>query len=384
MATDFSQNSKDKILLVEDEPNIQNSYGRVLRRAGFEVVSACDGVEALLHLDMSRFEVILSDIWMPGIDGISLLREIRLRDSDVPVVLMTANPSIQTATDAIHYGVLDYLIKPIEMKDLVSTVERAARVYRLAKIKREAMAYLASRSLASHSEELDGKFEQALSTFWMAYQPIVQWSERRIFSFEALLRPVSHFPHAGAFIDAAEQLGRLHELGRMVRDRVAFEAREDTLFFVNLHSRDLFDEILFDPEAPLSKIASSVVLEITERASVEEIRDLPERISRLRALGFRLAIDDLGAGYAGFTSFAQINPEIVKIDMSLIRNIDQDATKQKLVRSLIQLCQEMKVEVVCEGIETPAERDVVVALGCDLLQGYLFAKPSRPFTDAAF
>jgi EAL domain-containing protein (putative c-di-GMP-specific phosphodiesterase class I)/CheY-like chemotaxis protein len=384
MDTDFSQNSKNKILLVEDEPNIQNSYGRVLRRAGFEVVAACDGVEALLHLEVARFEVILSDIWMPGIDGVSLLREIRLRDSDVPVVLMTANPSIQTATDAIHYGVLDYLIKPIEVKDLVSAVERAARVYRLAKIKREAMAYLASRSNVSQAQDLDVQFQQALSTFWMAYQPIVRWSERRIFSFEALLRPVSHFSHASAFVEAAEYLGRLHELGRMVRDRVAFEAREDTLFFVNLHSRDLFDEILFDPDAPLSKIASQVVLEITERASVEEIRDLPDRISRLRALGFRLAIDDLGAGYAGFTSFAQINPEIVKIDMSLIRNIDQDATKRKLVRSLIQLCQEMKVEVVCEGIETPAERDVVVSLGCDLLQGYLFAKPARPFTLATF
>jgi EAL domain-containing protein (putative c-di-GMP-specific phosphodiesterase class I) len=384
MVTDFSPNSKNKILLVEDEPNIQNSYGRVLRRAGFEVVAACDGVEALQHLDVTRFDVILSDIWMPGIDGISLLREIRLRDSDVPVVLMTANPSIQTATDAIHYGVLDYLIKPIEIKDLVNAVERAARVYRLTKIKREAVAYLTSRSNTPHVQGLDAQFQQELSTFWMAYQPIVSWSEKRIFSFEALLRPTKHFLNAGAMIEAAEHLGRLHELGRVVRDRVAFEAKEDMIFFVNLHSRDLFDEFLFDPEAPLSKIASSVVLEITERASVEEIRDLPDRISRLRALGFRLAIDDLGAGYAGFTSFAQINPEIVKIDMSLIRNIDQDTTKQKLVRSLIQLCQEMKVEVVCEGIETPAERDVVVSLGCDLLQGYLFAKPSKPFTSATF
>jgi EAL domain-containing protein (putative c-di-GMP-specific phosphodiesterase class I) len=185
-------------------------------------------------------------------------------------------------------------------------------------------------------------------------------------------------------IDAAESLGRLHELGRVVRDRVASEAKADTLFFVNLHSRDLFDESLFDPDALLSKMAPQVVLEITERASVEEIRDLPVRISRLRDLGFRIAIDDLGAGYAGFTSFAQINPEIVKIDMSLIRNIDKEPTKQKLVRSLIQLCQEMKVEVVCEGIETVNERDVVVSLGCDLLQGYLFAKPAPPFTSAVF
>jgi EAL domain-containing protein (putative c-di-GMP-specific phosphodiesterase class I)/CheY-like chemotaxis protein len=382
MTSDMPQNAT--ILLVEDEPNIQTAYGRVLRRAGFEVVSAYDGVEALLHLDKSRFDVVLSDIWMPGIDGISLLKEIRLRDTDVPVILMTASPSVQTAKDAIHYGVLEYLIKPIEMKDLVKAVEKAARVYRLAKIKREAMAYLSGQPQQPPNHELDVQFRQALGSFWMAYQPIVSWSRKDIFSFEALLRPTEHFPHAGAFIGAAERLGRLHELGRVVRDRVAFDAKEDFTLFVNLHSHDLFDETLYDPNAPLSKIAKRVVLEITERASVEEIKDLQERIFRLRQLGFRIAVDDLGAGYAGFTSFAQINPEIVKIDMSLIRNIDKEPTKQKLVRSLLQLCQEMKVEVVCEGIETIEERDSLVSLGADLLQGYLFAKPERPFTQAQF
>jgi EAL domain-containing protein (putative c-di-GMP-specific phosphodiesterase class I) len=106
-------------------------------------------------------------------------------------------------------------------------------------------------------------------------------------------------------------------------------------------------------------------------------------VTRLRGLGYRIAIDDLGAGYAGLTSFAQLEPEVVKVDMSLVRGIDSSPVKQKLVRSIIALCTELGIQLVAEGIETPAERDAVVALGGDLCQGYLFAKPGRGFPTPA-
>ena len=87
------------------------------------------------------------------------------------------------------------------------------------------------------------------------------------------------------------------------------------------------DHELFSPAAPLSRIASRVVLEITERASLDELGDVAPRLAQLRGLGFRIAIDDLGAGYAGLTSFAQLEPEVVKVDMSLVRGIDSSDRK---------------------------------------------------------
>jgi EAL domain-containing protein (putative c-di-GMP-specific phosphodiesterase class I) len=120
-------------------------------------------------------------------------------------------------------------------------------------------------------------------------------------------------------------------------------------------------------------------LEVTERSSLGGLDDVQARVAELRKLGFRIAIDDLGAGYAGLTSFALLEPEIVKIDMTLTRGIDKSAVKQKLVSSLTGLCREMNMTIVTEGVETAAERDTLVGLGCDLLQGYLFAKPGRPF-----
>ena len=98
-------------------------------------------------------------------------------------------------------------------------------------------------------------------------------------------------------------------------------------------------------------------------------------------MGFRIAVDDLGAGYAGLTSFALLEPEIVKLDMTLVRDIHESATKQKLVKSMAALCKDMGMVVVAEGVETTAERDVLAGLGCDLMQGYLFAKPGKPFPE---
>jgi EAL domain-containing protein (putative c-di-GMP-specific phosphodiesterase class I) len=126
-------------------------------------------------------------------------------------------------------------------------------------------------------------------------------------------------------------------------------------------------------------MASTVVLEITERAALDDISDLRTRVARLRTMGFRLAVDDLGAGYAGLTTFATLEPEVVKLDMSLVRDVDKNPVKRRVIDKMTALSHELNMLVVAEGVETVAERDVLRAVGCDLLQGYLIARPGRPF-----
>jgi EAL domain-containing protein (putative c-di-GMP-specific phosphodiesterase class I) len=189
-------------------------------------------------------------------------------------------------------------------------------------------------------------------------------------------------PHPGAVLDAAEKLDRISDLGRRVRtlSAQAFEkAPDDAVLFVNLHTRDLLDSELYEGASPLGRIANRVVLEITERAAIDLVKDVVGRISVLRYQGFRIAIDDLGAGYAGLASFAALEPDIVKLDMSLIRNVHQSPVRQRLIESMTSLCKEMKIQVVAEGVETSDELACVRRAGCDLLQGYLFAKPGPPF-----
>jgi EAL domain-containing protein (putative c-di-GMP-specific phosphodiesterase class I) len=232
---------------------------------------------------------------------------------------------------------------------------------------------------------LQVSLDRALSSLWMAYQPIVRAATGSLFGYEALLRSDDPaLPDPGAFLDAAERLGRVYDVGRAVRrkashsiGRVPFPA----LLFVNLHAIELNDETLTCPSAPLTAIASRVVLEITERASLESIDDVPSRVARLRELGFRIAIDDLGAGYSGLTSVARLEPEFVKLDMSLVRDVHKSPVKRKLVRSMTTLFKDMGITVVAEGIEVVEERDTLVELGCDLLQGYLVARPARAFPE---
>jgi EAL domain-containing protein (putative c-di-GMP-specific phosphodiesterase class I) len=193
-------------------------------------------------------------------------------------------------------------------------------------------------------------------------------------------------PHPGAVLEAAERTERVYDVGRAVRASVVASAGiadKNWLIFVNLHPVDLLDPVLYLNDAPFAALAPRIVLEITERASLDHIAGVQEKISKLRALGFRIALDDLGAGYAGLTSFALLEPEFVKLDMALIRDIDGNRMKQRIVRSMVQLCHDMGKQIVAEGIETVREREVLVELGCDLLQGYLFARPGRPFPAAS-
>jgi EAL domain-containing protein (putative c-di-GMP-specific phosphodiesterase class I) len=154
-------------------------------------------------------------------------------------------------------------------------------------------------------------------------------------------------------------------------------ASDESVIFVNLHPEDLIDDALYEETSQLTAFAHRVVLEITERASLEHIGNVRDRVARLRALGFRIALDDLGAGYAGLTSFTQLEPEFVKLDMELIRGIHQHDMKRKIVRSMVELCHDMGKLIIAEGVEVAAEKQALVDLGCDLLQGYLLGRPGK-------
>jgi EAL domain-containing protein (putative c-di-GMP-specific phosphodiesterase class I) len=377
------------VLLVDDEQSIARAYARTLGAAGFSVEVAFDGKAAAAAARERNFDVIVSDIAMPEMNGLELLRTVREHDLDVPFVLMTGGPAVESAVRAVEYGALRYLIKPVSTAELEEVVARAVRLHQMARIKREALEMF--RTEGKHLGDragLEVRFAAALRTLWIAYQPIVSWSKRSTFAYEALVRneePTLRSPPD--LFEAAERLGRTQDLGRTVRARVADTLDRDPvagLLFINLHAMELADDSLISPDAPLSRHASRVVLEITERAPLEQIRDASRRVAQLRALGYRIAVDDLGAGYAGLTSFAHLEPDVVKVDMSLIRGIDLSPMKQKLLGSIVDLCRDLGIEIIAEGVETPAERDALVRVGGDLCQGYLFARPEKPWASIDF
>jgi two-component system, cell cycle sensor histidine kinase and response regulator CckA len=374
--------AKGRILLVDDDPSILRTMQRPLENAGYEVVTAPGGLVAIEMLKRRKFDAVVSDLSMPGMTGIDLLRAVREQDLDISFLIVTGTPDVKSATSAIEYGALRYLVKPVLPSELGRNIEYAVQMSRMARVKREALFLVGdAQKFVGDRAGLETRFSRALAGIWMAYQPIVSWSSKRVHAHEALVRGGSSFGNPGVLLAAAETLGRLPDLGAKIRKSVAGTASTvpGKKLFVNLHTLDLNDEALFSADAPLSRFASDIVLEITERASLDDVGVLPTRLKQLRDMGYQIALDDLGAGYSGLTSLARLQPEVVKLDMSLVRDIDRDATKQKLVGTMVRLAGEMGMAVVVEGVETVGERDALVMLGCDLFQGFLFARPDRPF-----
>ncbi len=236
---------------------------------------------------------------------------------------------------------------------------------------------------------LEVAFDRAVAAghIWMAFQPIVLAARpKEIFGYEALMRSRDpDLKHVGLLLDAAERLERTTQLGRLARSQVAAAfgaaAAERGLVFVNLHVRDLFDPTLSSPFSGLTRIARRVVLEITERSSLEGLDGLADRVAELREIGYAIAVDDLGGGHARMGHLTPLDTDFVKLDMSLVRDLDSHPVKQRLVQSVVSLCRESGVRVIGEGVETTAEADTLRDLGCDYLQGYLIARPGPAFVD---
>ncbi len=377
--------TKARVLVVDDEPQVRSALRRILNEAGFNVSIVENAEAALDAVATLPFDAVVTDIVMPGMDGIELLAQIRQRDRELPVIVLTGKPTLDSAIAVVKEGGFRYLKKPCPPSQLCQVVREAAGLYRLTLLKRRAQDSFASgHHPKDDSAELTEQFEEALGSLWMAYQPIVHWPENEVFGYEALVRTsASTLSNPALLFDAAERLDRVFDLGRRIRGLVADaipQAPDGATLFVNLHSADLNDDELYSAMSPLSEHAQRVVLEITERASLECVKDVQGGMTRLRMLGFRTAVDDLGAGYAGLSSFSQLEPDFVKLDMSLIRGVNESNRKASIVGSMIAVCaRDLGTEVVCEGVETEAERDTLEGLGATLLQGYLFGRPERNF-----
>jgi EAL domain-containing protein (putative c-di-GMP-specific phosphodiesterase class I) len=235
---------------------------------------------------------------------------------------------------------------------------------------------------------LEVRFERALKQLYMVFQPVVSWTTRSVFAYEAFVRssePSLLSPRE--LFDSAERLGRLAELTARIHqlcsDRLS-TLPEYALLFVNLHVKDLIGFSEFERASALMPNAHRVVLELTERAALDQIPEVQARMAELRQRGFRIALDDIGSGYAGLNSFTLLDPDIVKLDNVLVRDLDASPTKRRLVSSMTRLCNDLGMQVVAEGIETAAERDVLADLGCDLMQGFLFARPADTLIQPVF
>ena len=219
------------------------------------------------------------------------------------------------------------------------------------------------------------------------FQPIISLSERRILGYEALSRGPSNSPlHSPlALFAVARQAGRLSELEIACRESACRRFNEQQLpgkLFLNVSPESLL-EAAHQPGRTLQLLAdfgippSQVVIELTEQTPTDDFQLLQTALHHYRAMGFSIALDDLGAGYSSLRLWSELRPDYVKIDRHFIDGIHQDALKREFVGSILQIARASRAQVIAEGIELPQELAVLTEMGVDLVQGYLLCRPQE-------
>ena len=221
------------------------------------------------------------------------------------------------------------------------------------------------------------------------FHPIVKLPEYNIMGYEALSRGPGQgeFERPDKLFKIAYQSDLIIELERLCRKKALAAARDMSqkhMLFLNVEPDSVNDPDLRQIAASTLLLDTKltpdqVVLEITERSAIIDFAAFRSVLEYFRALGFKIAIDDAGAGYATLQSIIELKPDFLKIDMSLIRDIDTDNVKQQLVKALKRFGRETGVSVIAEGIETKSELRTLLEMDIDLGQGFVFAYPSEPF-----
>ncbi|MBW2528529.1 MAG: EAL domain-containing protein [Deltaproteobacteria bacterium] len=212
----------------------------------------------------------------------------------------------------------------------------------------------------------------------VVYQPIVDLRHRRTFAYEALTRsdaPGSSGPRE--LFDRAVCAGCAGVLGRAVR-QLASTGAPDLPLFVNVHPKELGERWLWQADDPVYHHGPAIHLEITESAPLGRLETCRSLLEHLRARRIEVAIDDLGSGFSNLSHLAILRPRFAKLDRSLVRGLTRRSRLFLLIRGLVQLCEDLDIEVIAEGIETEAEAEAIVEAGAPYGQGYLFARPAYP------
>ena len=218
--------------------------------------------------------------------------------------------------------------------------------------------------------------------FSMAFQPIVDLCDRSLYAYEALVRGVD-----GS--GAASVLGRVNERNRYAFDqacRVKAVELAARLQVPCLLSINFLPNAVYQAAACIRATLQAarrfdfpterIIFEITESEELVNKEHLKGIIDEYQRQSFRTAIDDFGAGYSGLNLLAEFQPDIIKLDMALVRGIDRDPVRQAIVQGILGVCRVLNIEVVAEGVETLGEMRELHGMGVNLFQGYLFARPA--------
>lgn len=384
----YRSRARIAVLIADDEEAIRDALSDLIRTdATLEVAGvAADAREAADLAESARPDVALVDVRMPG-GGVSAVRAMRVRSPQTRILALSASGSPDTVLDMLRAGAIGYLVKGAMPAAILEAIHRVAEGQSaLSPEIADSVVRDLSERLQADTEEVEArrgrmeKIDQALAgdALQIVFQPIVHLAGRQVVGYEALsrFRLSPPRPPDQWFADAAA-LGRGVELdvaAIRAAGRLRHALPSGVFLSVNTSPETLLDPRGQDVLAELSH-AGSLVVEVTEHAPVEDYDALRTALTPLFALGVRLAVDDVGAGFASLRHILKLGPDILKLDLALTRGIDADPALQALAAAMISFATKTGKQIIAEGVETTAELEALIALGVDHGQGYLLGRP---------
>jgi EAL domain-containing protein (putative c-di-GMP-specific phosphodiesterase class I)/response regulator of citrate/malate metabolism len=381
-----------RVLVIDDEEQDILLLREMLARVdGLVTITTTDPRRASELFQQHRPDLVLVDLHMGDTDGVALMESLQglVAEHDfVPMVVMSAHGDAEARERVLEAGGHDLLTKPLEVAEVVLRTRNLLRTRSLhlhVESQRAALAMqlhhheTRERAGDHHKREATERIQSVLDrhAITIAFQPIADLRSGQVVGLEALSRFDAE-PRRGPdrwFAEAAEVgLGGELELAAIELALSKLEAVPADMFLsVNISPQYIPEGLL---ESALSgRDAHRVVIELTEHAKVDDYAPLLDAVSKLKARGVRVAVDDAGAGFASLQHILRLGPDLIKLDLSLTRDIDADPVRRALASSLVTFAFDVGAEIVAEGIETSSEQEALRALGVGMGQGFHLARP---------
>ncbi len=391
--------SPARILVVDDNLSNVRLLERMLHRAGYpNVISTTDPTTVLTAARDDRPDLVLLDLHMPAVSGFEILPALRAMvasDDFLPIVVVTADASRAARDRALDAGATDFITKPFDYSEVVLRVRNLlttrALNHQLRARASRLEAEVSSERERRHSAErvqqaIEARVRRVLDGqgFDVAFQPIVNLQTGAVVGLEALARFEETPPRPpDLWFEDAHRVGlgveaEICVVSRAIAKWATYSA--PGYLAINLSPQALSSERL--SRRLLASAAERLVVELTEHTAVDDYAELLKVRAHLKTLGVGLAIDDTGAGISSFQHVLRLEPDVIKLDRSLIQGLDRDPARRALTTALLVLSDALGAKVVAEGVETHEELHALQELGVSQGQGYLLRRPDPELPQA--
>jgi EAL domain-containing protein (putative c-di-GMP-specific phosphodiesterase class I)/DNA-binding NarL/FixJ family response regulator len=378
-----------RVLVAEDDPAVRGALvGLIQAEPSFELVGeTASAADAIDLAEQEQPDVAVIDVRMPG-GGPTAVRGIKRKSPGTRMLAFSAADDRATVLEMLEAGVVGYLVKGSSIESIIESVEQAARgqsslsVEVTGDVIEELVGQLSVRRRADdRRRQRESRVRRAMESegaLGIVFQPICDLNTGKAVGAEALAR--FHVPPERA---PDRWFGEASEVG--LRRELELVALRHALSHLSELPKGLFLSVNISPatvrtpsfrKAMGDVAANRIVLEVTEDTRVEDYDALNDALQRVRTLGARLAIDDAGAGFASLRHILRLAPDFVKLDRTLIDDIEHDRSHQALAAGLISFATKIDATIVAEGIEREGQLRALRELGVSCGQGFLLARPA--------